>query len=77
MEASPDILRLRESRIAVLKRLIAFGLSLLGGLRAKAAEGRSVFSHFPKVDRVRRWLAVAIFLARRIGEGALDAPRPV
>ncbi|HZZ36298.1 MAG TPA: hypothetical protein VFE03_11265, partial [Caulobacteraceae bacterium] len=75
MEASPDILRLRESRIAVLKRLIAFAVSLLGGLRAKAAEGRSVF--FPKLDRIRRWLGVAIFLARRIGEGALDAPRPV
>ncbi|HZZ35635.1 MAG TPA: hypothetical protein VFE03_07915 [Caulobacteraceae bacterium] len=74
MEASPDILRLRESRIAVLKRLIAFAVSLLGGLRAKAAEGRSVL--FPKLDRIRRWLAVAIFLARRIGEGALDAPRP-
>jgi hypothetical protein len=75
MEASPDILRLRESRIAVLKRLVAFHLSLLGGLRVKAAEGRSVLSYVPKAGRIRRWLGVALFLARRIGEGALDAPR--
>jgi hypothetical protein len=75
MEASLDILRLRESRIAVLKRLVTFALSLLGGLRVKAAEGRSVLSYVPKAGRIRRWLGVALFLARRIGEGALDAPR--
>src|SRR5262245_22710031 len=62
---SPDIDRLRVSRMGILGRLIAFAAQLLrGGSLA-----------FGRIDRIRRWLGVAIFLSRRVEEGALDAPR--
>jgi hypothetical protein len=73
---APDVLALRQSRIALLVRLIEFGMQLVRGLRLDpGAPRRSLCALAADFARISRWLRVAIFLRVRIAQGALDSPR--
>src|SRR5260221_11037644 len=68
-----DVKTLRMSRMAVLERLIAFGMQVVRGLKTS---GKSLVACALDFARISRWIRVAIFLCSRIDDGALDAPRP-
>src|SRR5204862_849968 len=74
---APDIVSLRESRVAILQRLVAFAMAWL---RSRRAEGETSLKALSRgirdFARVSRWVRVALFLCARIRDGALDAPRP-
>src|SRR5439155_532705 len=63
------------SRIAILQRLIDFGMRWLSSLR-EDRKGLSLIAVALAFARVARWVGVAIFVSFRIDHGALDAPRP-
>ena len=72
---SSDVSTLRLSRVAVLQRLIEFGGRAAGELMRGG--GPRPFSQLAmKLARIVHWVCVAVALRLRIGEGALDAPRP-
>src|SRR5439155_6230292 len=73
----PDVVSLRESRIAILERLVAFAMQWLEGLRTEGETSLKALCRGARdFARISRWVRVAIFLSMRIGNGALDAPRP-
>src|SRR5438477_3900048 len=74
---APDLASLRRSRIDILERLIAFAIQWLNGHRSDG-EGslKAILRGVNDFVRISRWVRVAIFLCRRIADGALDAPRP-
>jgi hypothetical protein len=71
-DANTAVVALRRSRIGVLKQIIVFALQALRRL----ASGKPSIARVRKKNRLLHWLSVAAYLVRRIGEGALDAPRP-
>src|SRR5258706_15989647 len=74
---APDVVSLRESRVAILQRLVAFAMAWLRSRRAEGETSLKVLSRgIRDFARVSRWVRVALFLCARIRNGALDAPRP-
>ena len=71
---APDVRAVRRSRIAVLERLIGFGMQLVESLKQRFA-GKSAVARILELARLARWITLAVFLRARIDCGDLDAPR--